>query len=136
MGRHELAGALDELVLTWTTGGEPIGPKHWPPIVARRRELIAKLADWTPPPALGVVPEAVMDPALIMLWGITTERVREWARAQDGGAELTGTAASAGSAEGPARVVRTVQEIADVRDGEILVCPITSPAWAPIFTKV
>jgi pyruvate,water dikinase len=38
--------------------------------------------------------------------------------------------------EGPARVVRTVQEISTVRDGEILVCSITSPAWAPIFTKV
>ena len=136
MGRHEVAAALDELVLTWSTGGEPIGPKHWPPIVARRRELIAKLGDWTPPPALGLMPEAVMDPVLIMLWGITTERVREWARAQDGGAELRGAAASAGSVEGTARVVKTVEEIADVRDGEILVCPITSPAWAPIFTKV
>jgi pyruvate,water dikinase len=29
-----------------------------------------------------------------------------------------------------------VGEIADVRNGEILVCSITSPAWAPIFTKV
>ncbi len=36
----------------------------------------------------------------------------------------------------PARVVKTVAEIASVRDGEILVCSITSPAWAPIFTKV
>jgi pyruvate,water dikinase len=39
-------------------------------------------------------------------------------------------------AEGPARVVKTVKEIADVREGEILVCTITSPAWAPIFTKI
>jgi pyruvate,water dikinase len=38
--------------------------------------------------------------------------------------------------EGVARVVKTVRELADVRDGEILVCSITSPAWAPIFTKV
>ena len=29
-----------------------------------------------------------------------------------------------------------VEEIADVRDGDILVCPITSPAWAPIFSNV
>jgi pyruvate,water dikinase len=71
-----------------------------------------------------------------MLWGVTTERVHEWARSQDGGLELTGTAASPGVAEGPARVVKTVKEIADVRDGEILVCTITSPAWAPIFSKV
>jgi pyruvate, water dikinase len=32
--------------------------------------------------------------------------------------------------------VRSVSEIADVRDGEILVCGSTSPAWAPIFSKI
>jgi phosphohistidine swiveling domain-containing protein len=136
LSRLEVASALDELLLSWATGGEPLGPKHWPPIVARRKELLSKLADWTPPPALGVAPEAVTDPAMIMLWGITTERVREWARSQERGAELSGAAASPGLVEGPARVVRTVKEISDVRDGEILVCSITSPAWAPIFTKV
>jgi pyruvate, water dikinase len=136
LSRLEVASALDELLLSWATGGEPLGPKHWPPIVARRKELLSKLAEWTPPPALGVAPEAVTDPAMIMLWGITTERVREWARSQERGAELSGAAASPGLVEGPARVVRTVEEISDVRDGEILVCNITSPAWAPIFTKV
>jgi phosphohistidine swiveling domain-containing protein len=136
LSRQEVSSALDELVLSWSTGGEPLGPKHWPPIVARRKELIERLGEWTPPPALGVAPETVTDPAVIMLWGITTERVREWSRSEDGGGELRGAAASPGSAEGPARVVRTVREIADVRDGEILVCSITSPAWAPIFTKV
>ena len=29
-----------------------------------------------------------------------------------------------------------VEEIARVREGEVLVCPITSPAWAPIFSNV
>ena len=72
----------------------------------------------------------------IMLWGVTTQRVQEWARAEEGGSELTGAAASPGTVEGPARVVITVDEIADVRDGEVLVCPITSPAWAPIFPKI
>jgi pyruvate,water dikinase len=136
LSRHEVASALDELVLMWATGGEPLGPKHWPPIVERRREIIERLADWTPPPALGAMPEEVKDPVLNMLWGITTERVRAWARSQDGGPELTGAPASPGVVEGVARVVKTVSEIADVRDGEILVCGITSPAWAPIFTKV
>jgi pyruvate, water dikinase len=134
--RHEVASALDELVLSWATGGEPLGPAHWPPIAARRKELLGKLAQWSPPPALGVAPEAVTDPMTIMLWGVTTERVREWARQQDGGAELRGAAASSGVVEGLARVVRTVDEISDVRDGEILVCSITSPAWAPIFSKI
>jgi pyruvate,water dikinase len=78
----------------------------------------------------------MMDPALIMLWGVTTQRVHEWARNQEGGSELSGTAASPGVVEGVARVVKTVREIGDVREGEILVCSITSPAWAPIFSKI
>ena len=134
--RYEVASALDELVLVWATGGTPLGPRHWPPIVARRKEIIERLGDWTPPPAIGAMPEEMNDPVLNMLWGITTERIRQWARSQDGGAELRGAAASPGVVEGIARVVKTVRELADVRDGEILVCSITSPAWAPIFTKV
>ncbi len=136
LSRHEVSTALDELVLTWATGGLPLGPKYWPPIVARRRELLKRLAQWTPPPALGVEPAEVTDPMTIMLWGVTTERVREWARHQEGGSELTGAAASPGTIEGVARVVRSVSEIADIRDGEILVCGSTSPAWAPIFSKI
>ncbi len=136
LSRYEVASALDELTLTWATGGEALGPKHWPPIVARRKELLKRLAEWTPPPALGVTPEAVTDPMTIMLWGVTTERVQEWARQQDGGTELTGAAASPGQVEGVARVVRSTQELSEVRDGEILVCGATSPAWAPIFSKI
>ena len=136
LSRLEVYSALDELLLTWATGGRPRGPAYWPPIVAKRRELLERLADWTPPPAVGAVPEVMMDPALIMLWGVTTQRVHEWARNQEGGSELTGTAASPGVVEGVARVVKTVREIGDIREGEILVCSITSPAWAPIFSKI
>ena len=134
--RHEVASALDELVLTWATGGVALGPKQWPPIVARRKEVLEKFGEWTPPPALGVTPEAVTDPMTIMLWGVTTERVQEWARHQEGGDELRGAPAAPGIVEGIARVVRSVNEISDVRDGEILVCGSTSPAWAPIFSKI
>ena len=136
LSRHEVASAFDELVLTWATGGRALGPMHWPPIVARRKQILERLAEWTPPPALGVTPEAITDPMTIMLWGVTTERVQEWARQEDGGHVLNGAAASPGVVEGAARVVRTVDQIADIRDGEILVCGSTSPAWAPIFSKI
>jgi phosphohistidine swiveling domain-containing protein len=136
LSRYEVASALDELVLTWATGGVALGPKHWPPIAARRKELLKKLNDWTPPPAIGVTPEAVTDPMTIMLWGVTTERVQEWARQVEGGTTLNGAAASPGVVEGAARVVKSVDQIGDVRDGEILVCGSTSPAWAPIFSKI
>jgi pyruvate,water dikinase len=136
LSRYEVASALDELVLAWATGGVPRGPSYWPPIAARRKELLARLGEWTPPPALGVTPEAITDPMTIMLWGVTTDRVRDWARQDEGGTELNGAAASPGTVEGVARVVRTLAELADVRDGEILVCGSTSPAWAPIFSKI
>ncbi|HEX6461052.1 MAG TPA: PEP-utilizing enzyme [Thermoleophilaceae bacterium] len=137
LGRHEVMSALDELVLCWATGGAPRGPSFWPPIVERRKELLARLGDWTPPPALGVAPEVVTDPMTIMLWGVTTQRVQEWARSQDPAAtEVVGAPASPGTIEGPARVIRTIDELADVREGEILVTGSTSPAWAPIFSKI
>ena len=136
LGRHEVSAARDELLLTWATGGAPLGPTHWPPIVARRKALLERLAAWSPPPAIGATPEAIYDPMSIMLWGVTTQRVQEWARAEQGGSQLIGAAASPGVVEGPARVVVDVDEIADVRDGDVLVCPVTSPAWAPIFPKI
>ena len=111
LSRYEVASALDELVLTWATGGLALGPKHWPPIVARRKEILERLGEWTPPPAIGVTPDAVTDPMTIMLWGVTTERVQEWARQVDGGSVLNGAAASPGVVEGLARVVRSVDQI-------------------------
>jgi pyruvate,water dikinase len=104
--------------------------------VARRKELLERLADWTPPPAIGATPDAITDPMSIMLWGVTTQRVHAWAQATEGGSTLSGTPASPGVVEGVARVVRHVRELGDVREGEILVCSITSPAWAPIFSKI
>jgi pyruvate,water dikinase len=136
LSRHEVAEALDELLLTWATGGKPAGPAHWPPIVARRRELLAKLADWSPPPAIGITPESITDPMSIMLWGVTTQRVQEWANQEEGTGTLSGAAASPGTVEGPARVVINVADLGDVREGDVLVCPVTSPAWAPIFPKI
>jgi pyruvate,water dikinase len=136
--RHEIAEALDELCLTWAHGGEPRGPHHWPPIVEHRKGLIERLRAWTPPPAIGTMPtEVINDPISVMLWGITPERLRSWASTMDGdGSTLEGAAASPGVAEGLARVVWSAEEIIDVEPGEVLVCTTTSPAWAPIFSKI
>jgi pyruvate, water dikinase len=50
--------------------------------------------------------------------------------------ELRGVAASRGVAEGRARVIATVEELDQVQSGEILVCPITAPSWAPVFARI
>ena len=135
--RSEVSDALVDLRLAWAAGSEGRGTRYWPPIVARRKHIMEAMRNFTPPPALGAVPEAITEPMTIMLWGITTERVRDWAADEGGsGATLTGFAASAGAAEGPARVVLDVARLGELQDGEILVAPVTSPSWTPVFGKI
>jgi pyruvate,water dikinase len=50
--------------------------------------------------------------------------------------EIHGFAASSGVVEGPACIVRSVEEISRLRRGDILVCQVTNPTWAPIFQKI
>ncbi len=49
---------------------------------------------------------------------------------------ITGIAGSPGVIEGTARVVKTVDEFDEVREGDILVCQMTNPAWVVLFTKI
>jgi pyruvate,water dikinase len=39
-------------------------------------------------------------------------------------------------AEGPARVILSADGIADLKEGEVLVAPLTAPSWAPVFGKI
>ncbi len=38
--------------------------------------------------------------------------------------------------EGIARVVKSAEEIGRLRKGDILVCQVTNPSWAPVFQKI
>src|SRR5438132_168498 len=110
----------------------------WPEEIRRRKDILRALGQQPPPSALGVPPERVTEPFTIMLWGITEGSIAQWlgAGSDDGPGELTGMAASPGVAEGPARVISSPAQIDQVRDGEILVAPLTAPSWAPIFGRV
>jgi pyruvate, water dikinase len=136
--RHvEVEDALADVMLAWASGGTELGARHWQPIVAERKRIVDALAGWSPPPALGPVPEALNDPAVQMLWGVTDETVQTWL----GGDELEenvvrGYAAAPGVVEGIARVLSNVNEIGQIREGEILVCPVTAPSWGPVFGKI
>lgn len=132
----EVAQALSDLSLSWSAGTPPRGVAHWGPIVAERRALLKQMAQWQAPASLGPIPEVINDPLLNMLWGITSEQLTMWSTPPASDDELRGFAASPGVVEGIARVVTSVDEIASVRDGEILVCPVTAPSWAPIFGKI
>lgn len=50
--------------------------------------------------------------------------------------EISGIAASPGSARGTARVVYDVSGLANVRDGEILVTRQTDPSWTAVFGRI
>ena len=98
--------------------------------------IIDSLRAWSPPPALGTPPEVVTEPFTVMLWGITSEAIRQWTGGGEAGGGLAGFAASPGVAEGPARVVLSAAGIGALRDGEILVAPLTAPSWAPVFGTI
>jgi pyruvate,water dikinase len=136
--RYELEMAIIDLMTSWSNGSAPRGTSRWSSIVAERR---AALAEWTKhatPPALGPVPDVIDDPAIVMLWGITRESLDTWLAADSGadGNEVRGFAASSGVVEGPARIVKSVDEISRLKQGDILVCQITNPTWAPIFQTI
>jgi pyruvate, water dikinase len=135
--RDEVPEALWDMYSAWAVGVPPRGPRYWPRELERRKRIMAALRTWSPPPALGEPPEVVTEPFTIMLWGITGDSVRQWLGStedRDGG--LKGFAASPGVAEGPARVIFSADQIGEVREGEILVAPLTAPSWAPIFGKI
>ena len=135
---YELESAIIDVMTAWSNGSPPRGPALWPKVVAERRAAIAAWAKHDTPPALGPVPDIIDDPAIVMLWGITRESLDTWLHADDDSTstEIRGFAASSGVVEGPARVVKSVEEIARLRKGDILVCQVTNPTWAPVFQKI
>jgi pyruvate,water dikinase len=48
---------------------------------------------------------------------------------------VSGTPASPGHATGFVRVVRGPRDFDQLQPGEILVAPLTAPAWTPLFTR-
>jgi pyruvate,water dikinase len=49
---------------------------------------------------------------------------------------ITGVAASAGTAQGTAKVVRSLVEASKLQQGDIMVCEMTVPTWVPLFATV
>ena len=47
-----------------------------------------------------------------------------------------GIGASVGTAEGPCRIVKTLQAASEIQMGDILVCSYTDPAWTPHLARV
>lgn len=107
---------LDEL----ETFGKP-----WPPssqTVARIRELAARRKARR----ASLANKPMVDPRLL---AVTS-------RAQAGeDVLLSGTSGSPGIARGPAKIVQDISEFGKLRTGDVLVAPVTNPAWTPLFQR-
>ena len=94
---------------------------------AARRSTRDEQAKLVPPMLIGR-----MNRVLKKMWDTYPRLV---GAARSNGAIVSGTPASPGRATGPARVVRGPDEFDQLQPGEILVAPLTAPAWTPLFTR-
>ncbi|HIE62434.1 MAG TPA: hypothetical protein EYQ02_12640 [Microbacterium sp.] len=135
--RDEVREALFDYVNAWMVGAPAIGPDYWPDEIQRRRGIVDALSTARPQPALNTPPEVITEPFTLMLWGITDDQIQNWLGKGDvPEGTLKGMPASPGTAEGPARVISTADQLSEVQEGEILVAPVTAPSWGPIFGKI
>lgn len=140
LNRWEVGQTLYEIVSAWATGVPARGARNrCRREVAERKEIISALRDDnTAPPALGPPPEEVTEPFTVMLWGITTETIQEWlgAGADGNENEVRGVPGSPGVIEGTAKVILSVSDLDQIEPDDILVCPVTAPAWGPVFGTI
>jgi pyruvate,water dikinase len=134
--RDEVRPVLFDLATGWGVGADCIAPSYWPEEIDRRRKIIAALETARPQPAFNTPPAEINEPFTIMLWGITTEQVQQWLGGDEDATGLKGMAASPGVVEGLARVITGPDQLDQLQQGEILVAPVTSPSWGPVFGKI
>jgi phosphohistidine swiveling domain-containing protein len=94
--------------------------------VAERRSRRAAQARLVPPLQVGRV-----NPVLRRLWASFP---RMLGASHSDAAIVSGVPASPGRSSGSVRVVRGPDEFDTLQLGEILVAPLTAPAWTPLFT--
>jgi rifampicin phosphotransferase len=73
-----------------------------------------------------------MHPLLTRLWDAMP---RMFGAVPSATAIVSGVPASPGRASGPVRVIRRPEQFDELQPGEILVAPLTAPAWTPLFTR-
>ena len=95
--------------------------------VAARRSMREEQSRLVPPLMVGR-----MNPMLKRLWDSFPRQV---GAVPSDRALVTGAPASPGRATGPVRVIRGPQDFDALQPGEILVAPLTAPAWTPLFLR-
>src|ERR1044072_9305618 len=102
-------------------------------LVSDRRDDHEDAFERRAPAWLGTATKEAIEVPYCGLWGFP-DRLYAGEPATTG--EIKGLAASPGVVEGPARYVSSLEEFDQVKDGDILVCRMTNPAWVVLFTKI
>lgn len=112
-------------LLAALTESEPTGSLV--PGVMERRKLWQRQRRLTPPLVLGE-----MTPMMKRIVESGENMLRQEGKlsVEKG---LTGLPASPGRAKGPARVIRTPEEFDRLQPGDVLIAPVTTPAWTVLF---
>ncbi|MCZ7537106.1 MAG: PEP-utilizing enzyme [Acidimicrobiia bacterium] len=85
------------------------------------------------PPDISKLPAPLRQVNEPVLWGVGHEYPPPTEVPDDPDVLLAGVPASPGVMEGTVRLVRSHHDMDRLLPGEILVCQVTSPAWAPVF---
>jgi pyruvate,water dikinase len=90
------------------------------------------------PPPLAALPPAARLINKAFMWGfaLMVNDPGGTASAPSTSRTLNGAAAAPGRYRGPTRVVRDESEFGKIQAGDVLVCPIASPAWSVLFPSI
>ncbi len=112
-------------------------------LVAQRRAERAWVAAHPGPGSYGLpaapardlrgLPAGLRQLSAALLWQVDLRTTPE--RPDGDGSVITGLAGSPGRHTGTVRVIRDESQFGRLGPGEVLVCPITSPAWSVLFTQ-
>ena len=115
-------------------------PRSWQSTIDLRRYEMSEWAKIVPPPTLGTLPpppasedelepfeEALVNKMLGVMY---------LPEPNTDPSVINGTAASPGTVQGVAKVVRSLSEASKLNPGDIMVCEMTMPPWTPLFATV
>jgi pyruvate,water dikinase len=102
-------------------------------LVSQRRDEREDAFELRPPDWIGTATADQLAFPYLTLWGFPEKFDRPRSTSAE---QVVGLGASPGVAEGVARVVSSLDQFNEVRDGEILVCGMTNPAWVVLFTRI
>lgn len=132
MAKGSIAEPDDVFFLHLPEVGAGMSGSNLKAVAVQRRQDLARWAQVVPPPVLGTPQDPSGDPAedlLMRFFGSPVEPSTD-------PSIITGTAASPGTARGPAKVVRDLTQASKVSHGDILVCEMTLPPWTPLFATI